>query len=109
MKDRIVEMTLVVKLNRRLDEDLELLVRDYLESEGLLEVRALTRVGLTGTIDLPRVWLPTSPETVSALRSTEEAELWPLPVPLPAPPSPPKKRPITGWFKAEKPTKPIKK
>lgn len=60
MKDRLVELTLVVRLDHRLDDDLEVLIRDYLESEGLLEVQEIVRVGLTGTIDLPRVWLPTA-------------------------------------------------
>lgn len=91
-KDRIVELNLVVRLDRRIDEDLELLIRDYLESEGLLEVKELTRVGLTGTIDLPRVWLPSA-------TNEELAQLAARPPPPLEETPPPPVRPVPWWRK----------
>lgn len=90
-KDRIVELTLVVRVDARLDEDVEVLVRDYLESEGLLQVQELTRVGMTGTIDLPRIWLPATDEEIAEAPSID-------PPPRP-PPLPSKRRTISTFFK----------
>lgn len=94
-KDRIVELNLVVRLDRHLDDDLELLIRDYLQSEGLLEVTELTRVGMTGTIDLPRVWLPGQPDIYDATLDPLLQSLPPAPVPVakrkPPPPPPPER------------------
>jgi hypothetical protein len=89
-KDRIVEMTLVVRINRHIDDDLELIIKDALESDGTVEIRELTRLGMTGTIDLPRLWLPTKPDEVP-----------PPPFP-PAPekkPDPPPERRLPPWRK----------
>ena len=83
-KDRIVELTLVVRLDRHLDDDLEVLIREYLQSEGLLEVTELTRVGLTGTIDLPRVWVPATDDEIAEAPSID-------PTPRPAPAAPPRR------------------
>lgn len=83
-KDRLVEMTLVVRIDRHIDDDLELIIREVLAAEGIT-VRELSRLGMTGTIDLPRVWLPTKPDENTPVQRLEEDE-----------PTQPQKRP---WWK----------
>lgn len=105
MKDRSAEITLVLRFDKHLDEDLETIVREMLSCDGVIEVREYNRVGETGTIDLPHVWLPTSPETVPALRPTDEVAAAvaaiaarTAPSSTTTPPAKPK-RPITGFFR----------
>lgn len=89
-KDRIVELTLVVRLDRHLDEDLETILRELIGSDGTIEVAELTRIGMTGTIDLPHVWLPSSGGSIYDANLDPNAKSLPPPPKKSPPPVPDK-------------------